>query len=134
MDQDGRSHRRYDHRDLLQMARDGQFREDLYYRLSGATLRGPALRERASDIPLLIERFVREAAPDRRKPLQVTRDAMEHLVAHDWPGNVRELRSEVHRWLVFAEGTVGMHFWVKATRLVQLARPPAGSSTPAERA
>jgi DNA-binding NtrC family response regulator len=95
------------HRDLEQMVRDGRFREDLYYRLRGATLHVPALRDRPGDLPALIDAFLREATI-RGKPrkLAVTSEAMRLLAAHPWPGNVRELRSEVHRWAVFCDDEV----------------------------
>jgi DNA-binding NtrC family response regulator len=93
------------HRDLRGMIREGKFREDLYYRLEGTALAVPPLRERSSDLPLLVDLFWREVAGPRRK-LEITRAAMARLAAHDWPGNVRELRSEVHRWSVFCDGAV----------------------------
>ena len=95
------------HRDLEQMVRDGRFREDLYYRLRGATLTVPPLRERISDLPAMIEVFLREATiRGRTHKLPVTPEAMRLLAAYAWPGNVRELRSEVHRWAVFCDDEV----------------------------
>jgi DNA-binding NtrC family response regulator len=88
------------------MVRAGTFREDLYYRLRGATLAVPPLRERASDLPALIAAFLKEASLDRPRKLPVTADAMRLLAAYAWPGNVRELRSEVHRWAVFCDDAV----------------------------
>jgi DNA-binding NtrC family response regulator len=95
------------HRDLEQMVRDGSFREDLYYRLRGATLQVPPLRDRPGDLPALIDAFLREAVI-RGKPrkLAITPEAMRLLAAYAWPGNVRELRSEVHRWAVFCDDEV----------------------------
>ncbi|MGC4122854.1 MAG: sigma 54-interacting transcriptional regulator [Myxococcales bacterium] len=86
------------HRDLAQLCREGRFREDLYYRLRGATLELPPLRERPEDIPLLVDHFLR-SKPAR--PLEVTARAARALASYRWPGNVRELRSEVARWKVF---------------------------------
>ena len=95
------------HRDLEQMVRDGTFREDLYYRLRGATLHVPALRERSSDLPALIDAFLREATiRGQTRRLGVTPEAMRLLAGYGWPGNVRELRSEVHRWAVFCDDEV----------------------------
>ena len=95
------------HRNLEQMVRDGQFREDLYYRLRGATLTVPPLRERLSDLPAMIDAFLREASiGGRPRKLPVTPEAMRLLAAYPWPGNVRELRSEVHRWAVFCDEQV----------------------------
>jgi two-component system, NtrC family, response regulator AtoC len=90
------------HRDLAGMVRDGHFRQDLYYRLRGATLNVPPLRERVGDLPLLIAAFLRE----RRKRLDVTPEALRVLQRYGWPGNVRELRSEVLRWTVFCDARV----------------------------
>lgn len=87
------------HRDLQQLCREGRFREDLYYRLRGATLELPPLRERRDDIPLLVGHFLRSTKPVRA--LEVTPRAVQALAAYRWPGNVRELRSEVARWKVF---------------------------------
>jgi DNA-binding NtrC family response regulator len=95
------------HRDLAQRVHDGQFREDLYYRLRGATITVPPLRERVSDLPAMIEAFLREATiRGRPRKLPVTAEAMRLLAAYPWPGNVRELRSEVHRWAVFCDDQV----------------------------
>jgi DNA-binding NtrC family response regulator len=95
------------HRDLAQMVQGGRFREDLYDRLRGATLTVPPLRERTSDLPAMIEAFLREATiRGRARTLPVTPEAMRLLAAYAWPGNVRELRSEVHRWAVFCDGEV----------------------------
>ena len=79
------------HRDLESMVQAGSFREDLFYRLKGMVLRTPALAERASDVPILAARFLKNIAPNAR----LTADAMQWLQARDWPGNVRQLRAVV---------------------------------------
>ncbi|WP_448203935.1 sigma-54-dependent transcriptional regulator [Azospirillum sp. sgz302134] len=85
--------------DLLEAVRAGRFREDLYYRLSVADIRIPALRDRAEDIPLLFEHFVAEAARvHNRTPRAPTADDRAALVAHGWQGNVRELRNAAERF------------------------------------
>jgi DNA-binding NtrC family response regulator len=95
------------HRDLARMVRESEFREDLYYRLRGATLIVPPLRERIADLPAMIDAFLREATVrGRARKLPVTPEAMRLLAAYAWPGNVRELRSEVHRWAVFCDHEV----------------------------
>ena len=79
---------------LLQRAKDGGFRLDLYYRLNVVTIELPALRERREDIPLLIEHFMLLAASRFNRPHPgVSNEQMRRLMAHDWPGNVRELRN-----------------------------------------
>jgi DNA-binding NtrC family response regulator len=95
------------HRDLPAMVAAGRFREDLYYRLRGATLQVPPLRERIADLPAMVKAFLHEASIGRRaRVLPVSPEAMRVLAAYTWPGNVRELRSEVHRWAVFCDDTV----------------------------
>ncbi len=96
------------HRDLGAMVREGTFREDLYYRLRGATLELPPLRQRLGDLALLVDVFAREARPasSGRPPLQVSPEAMRALARYAWPGNVRELRAEVLRWSVFCDHRV----------------------------
>ena len=85
-------------RDLLQEVERGTFRGDLFYRISAFPIRIPALRERRSDVPLLVESFLGAAARRQGKRVgPVTDAAMRALVAFDWPGNVRELQNEVQR-------------------------------------
>jgi DNA-binding NtrC family response regulator len=92
------------HRDLRAMVASGQFREDLYYRLCGATLELPALRERGRDLELLVSHFLAELGHERRPwPSDA---AWVALREYGWPGNVRELRAEVVRWTVFCERAV----------------------------
>ena len=88
-------------RDLRTMVEDGQFREDLYYRLSVVRLLIPPLRERKDDIPLLLEHFMAKySARHGVDPLSVTEDALEVLLHYNWPGNVRELENVVERLIV----------------------------------
>ena len=95
------------HRDLAKMVRDGEFREDLWYRLRGATLEVPPLRARSGDLELLVESFLREVRARRRgEGPTLTREAMRALASYPWPGNVRELRAEVLRWGVFCDEVV----------------------------
>jgi two-component system C4-dicarboxylate transport response regulator DctD len=84
--------------DLLQMAAEGRFREDLVYRLNVVTIELPRLRERREDIPLLLAHFVKEAALRYQRPLPAwTAQQMAQWQAADWPGNVRELRNFAER-------------------------------------
>ena len=88
-------------RDLQQAMARGEFRRDLYHRLKIAELVLPPLRQRREDIPLLIEHFTAEFAPQRQTPFAgFTTAALELLGEYDWPGNVRELRNLVEH-LVF---------------------------------
>jgi Nif-specific regulatory protein len=82
----------------------GRFREDLYYRLKVFPLRVPPLRERRTDIPLLVQHFVERYGVEIGKPVAgITPEAMNVLMSYDWPGNVRELSNEVQRMVIQAE-------------------------------
>ena len=91
------------HRDLRQWARQGKFREDLYYRLNVMPLVLPPLRNRRGDLRLLAEHFVRLHAPRGQTP-KFTPAALARLQQHAWPGNIRELRNVVRRALLVRKG------------------------------
>ena len=92
-------------RDLESDVRAGRFREDLYYRLSGMTLRVPALRERPMDIPLIAEYLLEEATNALGKRVSsFAPDTMTALVEYAWPGNVRELANEIYRMVALCDG------------------------------
>ncbi len=87
--------------DLLERAREGAFRSDLYYRLSVVVLEIPPLRERREDIPLLFSHFMQHAALRYgREVPTVTGEQMQELMAQAWPGNVRELRNVADRFVL----------------------------------
>jgi len=82
------------------------FREDLYYRLNVVMLTVPPLRDRDSDIPLLVEHFARKFAEKNRRVLdRVTAECMEFLTSYSWPGNVRELENAIERGIILMRGT-----------------------------
>jgi len=82
--------------DLAQAVREGKFREDLYYRLNVVPLRVPALRERASDIPALVQHMVGKICAQENLPAKrIAREALQRLAACPWPGNVRQLENAV---------------------------------------
>jgi NtrC-family two-component system response regulator AlgB len=92
-------------RDLDQAVKAGEFREDLYFRLSVVEVRVPPLRERHEDIMPLAQRFLRFFATQAGKKLAGFAPAANRLIeAHPWPGNVRELRNAIERAVVFASG------------------------------
>jgi two-component system response regulator AtoC len=94
-------------RDLEALVAEGQFREDLFYRLNVVPLRVPPLRERRDDLPLLIQHFLRQGQiRHRRDAREVTGDAMRILCNYSWPGNVRQLRNYMERLIVTLEGPV----------------------------
>ncbi len=90
------------HRSLREMVARGEFRADLYYRINVFPIVVPALRERATDIPLLVESLLGRVAPDR--PLGVSAEAMQRLVNARYPGNVRELRNWLERASLLCDG------------------------------
>src|SRR4051812_45977019 len=92
---------------LEQAVEDGDFREDLYYRLNVIPVGLPPLRERTDDVPLLVGHFIRgKVHPRTGKPFLFTRQAMDALCGHDWPGNVRELENAIERACALAEENV----------------------------
>ncbi|MCJ2164452.1 MULTISPECIES: sigma-54 dependent transcriptional regulator [unclassified Pseudodesulfovibrio] len=107
---------------LPHMVAQGQFREDLYYRLKVVTLTIPPLRERKEDIPALAKGFVAElCAHQERPPVVISSGAMDILTTHPWPGNVRELKNTLEAALVFCRGDT-----IQADDL-NIEEPPAGS-------
>jgi DNA-binding NtrC family response regulator len=95
------------HRDLAQMVQKGTFREDLYYRLRVVEIALPPLRERANDIPVLVEGLLAKINRDLGKEVKyVTATALARLQAHAWPGNVRELENTLTRAVVLTKGDV----------------------------
>ena len=91
-------------RDLHRLIEDGGFREDLYYRIATLDLHVPALRDRATDIPLLATTFLRRCAARQGRPLTLTPGALARLQAHARPGNVRELQNAITRLATMVEG------------------------------
>ena len=92
-------------KDLTKAIKDGTFREDLFYRLNVVLIQMPPLRERKSDIPLLVQHFLEKYNGRLRKEIRgISPDAMDLLVRHDWPGNVRELENTVERLVVLSSG------------------------------
>jgi two-component system, NtrC family, response regulator AtoC len=96
--------------DLTRMVADGQFREDLFYRLNVIPVGLPPLRERKEDIPLLVQHFLDKyraadpAAGQPRVPITVAQDAVRRLMAYSWPGNVRQLENAIERAVAISAG------------------------------
>ena len=93
-------------RNLEEMVRDGEFREDLFYRLNVLPVHLPPLRERREDIPNLVRRFLSDLARDQGTLIRISPDAMEGLMNYHWPGNVRELQNEIRRAAVICDGII----------------------------
>jgi len=88
--------------DLTALLKQGQFREDLFYRLGVVQISMPALRERREDIPALIEHFLHQFNAKNQAHVSIEPDAVKPLVSMDWPGNVRELENTICRLAIFA--------------------------------
>lgn len=91
------------HRNIPQMVKDGEFREDLFYRISPFPIEIPALRKRRDDIPLLITSLLQRLSTKPTKP-KIDPDALNCLVRYAFPGNIRELRNVIERALLLADG------------------------------
>src|SRR6202049_3737758 len=93
-------------RDLDSAIKAGAFRQDLYFRLNVVQLKLPALRERKSDIPLLVTSFLDKFSDPQAPVRTISEDAMRRLIAYDWPGNVRELENAIERAVALGSGPI----------------------------
>ncbi|MGC2670932.1 MAG: sigma-54 dependent transcriptional regulator [Candidatus Acidiferrum sp.] len=93
-------------RDLESAIRAGAFRQDLYFRLNVVQLKLPPLRERKSDIQLLVTSFLEKFSDPHGAPRTISDDAMRRLIAYDWPGNVRELENAIERAVAMGSGPI----------------------------
>jgi len=106
------------HVDIHKAIAEGKFREDLFYRLNVVNVTVPALRQRADDIPLLAEHFLKKYAARMQKGVHaIAPKAMEQLLHHTWPGNVRELENSMQRAIVVTPGDT--------IQIFQLTPPPS---------
>jgi DNA-binding NtrC family response regulator len=120
------------HRDLRAMVERGDFRQDLLFRLSVVELRIPPLRERAGDVPLLVDHFLRRIGAELGAAPRIDQAALERLEEHGWPGNVRELENVLRSAVVLGEGTIT---GVEVDRVLEEVPPlrksgPAGEAAP----
>jgi DNA-binding NtrC family response regulator len=115
------------HKRLERMMANGEFRQDLYYRISAFPIRLPPLRERAEDIALLVNSFLQRAGVGKRK-LTIEPGALTQLQRRSWPGNVRELRNVLERARLFADdGVIRTEHLPSAPADVPAARAPAAA-------
>jgi len=91
-------------RDLEAAVRQNQFRQDLFFRLNVVQIKLPPLRERKSDIPILVNAFLEKFSDSSGGPRTISEDAMARLLAYDWPGNVRELENAIERAVALGSG------------------------------
>lgn len=93
-------------RDLEAAVRSGTFRQDLYFRLNVVQIKVPPLRERKSDIHLLVNYFLEKFSDQQRPVRSISEDALRRLAAYDWPGNVRELENAIERAVALGSGPI----------------------------
>jgi two-component system response regulator HydG len=93
-------------RDLESAIRTGAFRQDLYFRLNVVQVKLPPLRERKSDIQLMVISFLEKFSDPHGPPRTISDDAMRRLIAYDWPGNVRELENAIERAVAMGSGPI----------------------------
>jgi two-component system, NtrC family, nitrogen regulation response regulator GlnG len=119
-------------RDLGKLIEEERFRQDLYYRLNVYTIRLPPLRERAGDLPLLTQHFIRRFSRELGREVQeVAPEALARLRAYSWPGNIRELQSVLKQALLKARGTTLLPNFLPKLQEAPAPRLGAGSQTPA---
>jgi len=115
-------------RDLKALVTAGTFREDLFYRLNVFPIQLPSLRERADDIPLLVEYLIeRYAKKSGKKIRNIRKKTLELFQAYDWPGNIRELQNVIERAVVLCDSET---FSVDETWLKRESQPAYGPSVP----
>jgi DNA-binding NtrC family response regulator len=121
--------------DLGRMVAEGQFREDLFYRLNVIPVRLPPLRERKEDVPLLVQHFLEKYQATERAarqpggaPLTVSQEAMRRLMSYHWPGNVRQLENAIERAVAFTAGRSQIDVEDLPIELIGSDTPPSGSS------
>jgi transcriptional regulator with PAS, ATPase and Fis domain len=93
-------------RDLETNVREGKFRQDLYFRLNVVQIKLPPLRERKTDIPLLVNYFLEKFGEMERQVGAISEEAMSRLIAYDWPGNVRELENAIERGVALGSSPI----------------------------
>jgi DNA-binding NtrC family response regulator len=92
---------------LLQMVKDGRFREDLLYRINTIMIEVPPLRDRVDDIPILANYFLKvNCEKYEKEPMKISTSALEKLSDHDWPGNVRELQHTIEKAVIMSDSQV----------------------------
>ncbi len=119
------------HRDLGKLARDGQFREDLYFRINVVQLRLPPLRERGKDILLLAETFIKRFCTEMLRPaLGLTPEAIQAVTTYSWPGNIRELENAMQRSVILCdnENEIDHHHLAIDHELVRVDEPRPSES------
>jgi len=119
-------------KNLAELMSEGEFREDLFYRLNVVPLRLPPLRERVEDIPVLVHHFIKRiASPGPSEEYEVPRDVMDALCLYPWPGNVRELENSVERAIAMAGQSRSLkkeHLLLPSPRFKNAVHVPTGTT------
>jgi len=122
-------------RDLTQAIAEGRFRTDLYYRLNVVPIAVPPLRERITDISILVEHFVKKFSEENGRPaLKISKEAMDAFIKYNWPGNVRELENIIERIVILSKDNtltvadLPPHLAPKKNQLEQLSVPSVGKN------
>src|SRR3954465_8010394 len=122
------------HRDIKRLVAEGKFREDLYYRLAGYEIAVPPLRERAADIPLLVDHFKRRIAAEMNKESIAgpSQGVLDVFAAHSWPGNVRELEQVIRRTVIDSGALVDAAAAARALRDIAPSVDPKTEAAPVQ--
>jgi formate hydrogenlyase transcriptional activator len=123
------------HRDLNTLVVEGKFRQDLLYRLNVVPIEMPSLRERAADIPLLVDYFIdRFGKKAGKKFRRIDKRTLKLFQAYDWPGNIRELQNVIERAVILSDGDTFSvdETWLK-WQAPQSAGPTAGLNSALQR-
>jgi transcriptional regulator with PAS, ATPase and Fis domain len=115
------------HKDLTEMVKKGEFREDLYYRINVIRIQVPPLRDRKDDLPILLDHFFRKHHREGQKARGLAADAIAILTGYHWPGNIRELENEIERLLVLGSDLDVIPGDLISSRIKD-ALPPAGAT------
>ncbi len=119
------------HRSLEELIKEGKFREDLYYRLNVFPIEMPPLRERAEDIPMLIDELITRIEHEKRSSVRFTPDAIATLCRYSWPGNVRELSNLIERLaIMYPCGVVDVADLPSKFHSAAVAAPPIPEGSP----
>ncbi len=114
---------------LQEAIKNKEFREDLYYRLTVVEIEVPPLRERKSDIKLLVDRFLRKYGVEYKdRLLQISPEAVQILERYQWPGNIRELENVIQRAVIMSDGIIGVQVLPKSLKF-QIDFPKTGFLT-----
>ncbi|MGQ0505403.1 MAG: sigma 54-interacting transcriptional regulator [Myxococcaceae bacterium] len=111
------------HKDLTELVKRSEFREDLFYRINVIRVHVPPLRERKDDLPILIDHFMRKHHREGQRARALSREAMAILAAYAWPGNIRELENEIERLLVLGSDLETIPGDLLSSRIRDAVRP-----------